>query len=152
MADVFGKLERSAIMRKVLSRNTKPELVVKTMLRHLKIGFRHQPKIAGNPDFIVPHARLAIFVNGCFWHGHAECKHAALPSSNVDYWRRKTERNRRRDRQNTSALRNNGWRTAVIWECRLCRPESVYRRLASLVRISTKQEKSDGGRFLRSKK
>jgi DNA mismatch endonuclease (patch repair protein) len=88
--------------------------------------------LPGRPDFVLKGFRLAIFVHGCFWHNHNSCKSAALPTSNVEYWVKKIEGNRRRDRRVLDALRKEGWRTAVIWECKLRNLDSVASRLLKL--------------------
>lgn len=131
--DTFTKAERSRIMRAVHSSGTTPENKCETLLRTLRLKFsKHAPDLAGRPDFILRGSRLAIFVHGCFWHAHKGCKHAALPSSNVEYWVKKIDRNRRRDRRVRDQLRNIGWRTTVIWECRLRNTASVASRLLKL--------------------
>jgi DNA mismatch endonuclease (patch repair protein) len=131
--DTFTKTERSQIMRAVHSTGTTAENKCESVLRTLKLKFsQHPPDLPGRPDFILGDFRLAIFVHGCFWHAHEGCKHASLPTSNVTYWVQKIGRNRRRDRRVREELRKAGWRTAVIWECRLRRPDSVASRLLKL--------------------
>jgi DNA mismatch endonuclease, patch repair protein len=131
--DTFTKAERSRIMRAVHSSGTAPEKKCETMLRALKLKFsQHPPDLAGRPDFILRDSRLAIFVHGCFWHAHKGCKNSDLPSSNLEYWEKKIDRNRRRDRRVRDQLRKIGWRTAVIWECRLRNTASVASRLLKL--------------------
>ena len=121
--DTFTKAERSRIMRAVHSTGTTAENKCEAVLRSLKLKFsQHPPDLAGRPDFILKDFRLAIFVHGCFWHAHKGCKHAVLPTSNVTYWVPKIGRNQRRDRRVRDELRKAGWRTAVIWECRLLIP------------------------------
>jgi DNA mismatch endonuclease, patch repair protein len=131
--DTFTTTERSRIMRAVRSTGTTPEKKCEALLRTLKLKFSQHPSdLAGRPDFILKDSRLAIFVNGCFWHAHRDCKNSALPTSNVEYWVKKIDRNRRRDRRVCDVLRKEGWRTAVIWECKLRHPDSVARRLLKL--------------------
>jgi DNA mismatch endonuclease (patch repair protein) len=131
--DTFTTAERSQIMRAVHSTGTTAENKCESVLRTLKLRFsQHPPDLAGRPDFVLKDYRLAIFVHGCFWHAHKGCKHAILPTSNVTYWVQKIGRNRRRDRRVRDELRKAGWRTAVIWECRLRRPDSVASRLLKL--------------------
>ncbi len=120
-------------MRAVHSTGTTPENKCEALLRTLKLKFsQHPSNLAGRPDFIHRGSRLAIFVHGCFWHAHKGCKHAALPISNVTYWVQKIGRNRRRDRRVRDELRKAGWRTAVIWECKLRDTASVASRLLKL--------------------
>jgi len=131
--DTFTRSERSRIMRAVRSTGTEPENKCEALLRTLKLKFsQHPPNLAGRPDFVLRKYRLAIFVHGCFWHAHRECQHSALPTSNTEYWAKKIAGNRRRDRRVRDELRKDGWRTAVIWECRLRKPNSVARRLLRL--------------------
>ena len=131
--DTFTKADRSRIMRAVPSIGTTAENKCESLLRTLKLKFsKHSPDLVGRPDFILKGFRLAIFVHGCFWHAHEGCKNSTLPTSNVAYWVQKIDSNRRRDRRVRDKLRNTGWRTVVIWECRLRRPDSVASRLLKL--------------------
>jgi DNA mismatch endonuclease (patch repair protein) len=133
MTDTFTKAQRSNIMRAVHSTGTVAEQRCEVLLRSLKLRYRpHAADLPGRPDFVLTASRLALFVHGCFWHAHNGCKNAGLPSSNIDYWSRKIDRNRKRDRRVRDALRQSGWRTAVIWECKLRDVESVARRLLKL--------------------
>lgn len=133
MSDTFTKAQRSQIMRSVHSIGTGAEKKCQALLHSLRLRFTQHPSdLTGKPDFVVKNCRLAIFVHGCFWHAHKGCKQATLPTSNVDYWSRKIDGNRRRDRRVRDALRKAGWRTAVIWECKLRNPESVSNRLLQL--------------------
>ncbi len=119
MADVFSKEKRSWIMRQVKGRNTKPELVVRRWLHAHGYRFRlHRKDLPGKPDIVLPKHRTVVFVHGCFWHGHPGCKHAALPTSNREYWETKIGRNIDRDKRNRRELRKAGWRVVTIWECR----------------------------------
>jgi DNA mismatch endonuclease (patch repair protein) len=131
--DTFTRAERSRIMRAVRSTGTTAENKCEVLLRTLKLRFsQHPADLPGRPDFVLKGFRLAIFVHGCFWHNHNSCKSAALPTSNVEYWVKKIEGNRRRDRRVLDALRKEGWRTAVIWECKLRNLDSVASRLLKL--------------------
>lgn len=133
MVDTFTPSKRSRIMRAVHSTGTTPEKTCESLLRSLKLKFsQHPADLMGRPDFVLTKHRLAIFVHGCFWHAHAGCKNSVLPTSNVDYWIRKIDKNRRRDRRVCNELRKAGWRTAVIWECRLRNLDSVASRLLKL--------------------
>jgi DNA mismatch endonuclease (patch repair protein) len=92
------------------------------------------------PDFVLRDCHLALFVHGCFWHSHKGCQNAELPSSNVAYWTKKIDRNRRRDRRVREELRKAGWRTAVLWECKLRDTESVARRLLKLSKLGLRRK------------
>lgn len=141
MSDIFTKAQRSQIMRAVRSTGTTAEVKCECLLRSLKLSYRRQVRgLAGQPDFVLKTSRLAVFVHGCFWHAHRGCKNAALPTSNVEYWSRKIDGNRRRDRRVRDALRKAGFRTAVIWECKLKNAESVASRLCTLANSSRTRE------------
>ena len=113
-------MDRSATMRAVKSRDTAPERAVRRIARAFAPGYRlNRAGLPGKPDLVYGKRRLAIFVHGCFWHGH-DCKRGARePSDNDAYWRAKIAGNRARDAKNLAALRGLGWRTLVIHECAL---------------------------------
>ncbi|MBX7058339.1 MAG: DNA mismatch endonuclease Vsr [Leptospirales bacterium] len=135
MSDVFDKLQRSAVMRSVASRDTAPERRVVAALHQMGHRFaQHDAQLPGIPDLVLRRRRLAIFVHGCFWHGHDGCKHARRPTSNRSYWDRKLDGNLRRDRSRRRQLNRLGWRTAVIWECQTRDVPSLQRRLQSILR------------------
>ncbi len=111
---------RSATMRAVKSRDTTPELKVRALLRRFAPHYRLQRKeLPGNPDIAYISKRKAIFVHGCFWHGHDCARGARAPKANADYWRGKIDRNRTRDAANLEKLSARGWRALVVWECEL---------------------------------
>ena len=111
---------RSATMRAVKSRDTGPERAVRAMLRELAPGYRlHRADLPGKPDIAYGKRKLAIFVHGCFWHGHDCARGARAPKANAEYWREKIARNRARDARNLADLAALGWRTLVIHECAL---------------------------------
>ncbi len=111
---------RSVIMAKVPSRDTRPELQVRRLLHRAGYRFRlHRSDLPGSPDIVLPKHRLAVFVNGCFWHGHERCSKARLPRTRTTYWRRKISTNRRRDRRVLQELDQLGWTTTVIWQCEI---------------------------------
>jgi DNA mismatch endonuclease, patch repair protein len=142
MTDTFTKTQRSNIMRAVHSTGTSAERKCEVLLRSLKLRYRrHADDLPGRPDFALTAPRVALFVHGCFWHAHRGCKNAALPSSNVDYWSRKIDRNRKRDRRVQDALRKAGWRTAIIWECKLRDVESVASRRLKLTASNRSRKK-----------
>jgi DNA mismatch endonuclease, patch repair protein len=109
---------RSAIMRAVKSQSTNPELAVRDQLRPFGLRMRfNAPYLPGKPDIAIHSVMLAIFVNGCFWHGHGCKRGARTPKTNAKYWTAKIARNRARDRRNAALLREKGWRVLTIWEC-----------------------------------
>lgn len=105
-------------MSGIRGKNTKPEMIVRRAIFAAGFRFRlHCKYLPGIPDIVLPGRKLAVFVHGCFWHMHAGCKYAKLPSSRQDFWREKLGRNVERDRENVDALIGLGWRVLVVWEC-----------------------------------
>ncbi len=131
MPDVFTKKKRSQVMAAIRSRGNKAtELRLVSILRAARItGWRRHQPLPGRPDFIFPRQRVAIFVDGCFWHG---CRwHCRMPQGNREYWQRKIARNSDRDRRTTRLLRSRGWRVIRIWGHALASPETVAARISS---------------------
>jgi DNA mismatch endonuclease (patch repair protein) len=129
-------------MRAVKAKGTGAEKRCEALLRALGIRFQSNVwNLPGRPDFLCRGANIAIFVHGCFWHGHEGCKHAAQPASNTEYWQEKIARNKRRDERVRKELRGRGYRTAVVWECKLRNSESVSRRLLRLVNSPPRRKK-----------
>lgn len=124
------------------SRNTMPELRVRRLLREASFpGYRlHWKKAPGRPDIAYPGRRIAIFVNGCYWHRCPRC-YPVLPKSNPDFWSQKFDENQERDRRNTAALLEMGWEVFVVWECQL--RESPRQALAPVLTRLARHEASD---------
>lgn len=119
MTDIFTKERRSEIMASVRNRNTEPERHVRSEI--FRAGFRfslRRRNLPGSPDVVLPKYRIAVFVHGCFWHGH-DCNRGKRPSSNVEFWNRKIDRNVRRDEDAAARLRATGWAVFVVWTCRV---------------------------------
>ncbi len=134
MADVFSKRQRSRVMAAVRSTgNRATELRLISILRaHRIAGWRRRRPLPGKPDFVFPRDRLAVFVDGCFWHG---CRwHCRMPASHRAYWEAKIARNKTRDRATTTRLRGRGWRVLRIWEHSLVSPDAVAARIRELLR------------------
>ena len=128
--DVFTPEKRSAVMRRVKGRDTTPELKVRRLLRDLGLGYRLGGcGLPGRPDVVMKGRRLAVFVHGCFWHGHYCRRGARQPKANAAYWSAKIGRNRERDARNLQALTDAGWRVETVWECELADPAAVADRL-----------------------
>ncbi|MBW6486714.1 MAG: DNA mismatch endonuclease Vsr [Syntrophobacterales bacterium] len=130
MTDIVSKKQRSKLMSKVRSRDTKPEWILRCGLHRL--GFRYRIKnslLPGCPDLVFPKFHVVLFVHGCYWHRHPGCKDASMPKSNVDFWEKKFTENVERDRRIIRQLEILGWRILVVWECELTRKalETVYR-------------------------
>lgn len=133
MADTVSKQERSRIMRSVRGRgNASTELKVVRLFRENGIkGWRRHLPLPGRPDFAFPKARVAVFVDGCFWHGCPA--HLRMPASNVDYWRGKVARNMERDARVTKELKAKGWRVLRMWEHEIKNPERALLVLSRLI-------------------
>jgi DNA mismatch endonuclease (patch repair protein) len=134
MTDVFDPAKRSAVMRRVKGRNTTPELTVRRALTRLGARYRlHRKDLPGSPDVVMPGRRLALFVHGCFWHGHDCARGARTPKQNRDYWLGKVGRNRARDAASREALEAMGWRVETLWECELKDAAALEARLKALL-------------------
>lgn len=117
--DIFDKSKRSQLMAKVKQKNTAPEIIVRKFL--FSKGFRYHinvKSLSGTPDIVLSKYKTVIFVHGCFWHGHT-CRAGHLPSSNLDYWVTKIEKNIERDNRKINELEKLGWNVVVIWQCEI---------------------------------
>lgn len=120
-------------MQRVKGKDTKPEKIVRSLLHSLGYRFRlHRKDLPGTPDIVFPSRRLALFVHGCFWHGHL-CRIGQLPKSRLDYWQPKIEANSDRDRRKQAALTAAGWRVAVVWQCELTNRDALADWLRGLL-------------------
>ncbi len=120
MADVHDPATRSYNMSQIKGKNTKPEVLVRKFLFAQGFRFRlHDKKLPGKPDIVLPKYKTVIFVNGCFWHGHQECKYFVLPKTNTEFWNAKITGNVKKDILNQVKLVEMGWRVIVVWECEL---------------------------------
>lgn len=120
MSDTLSKEKRSWNMSRIVSKNTKPELIVRSLLHKMGYRFRlHSNKIPGKPDIILSKYHTVIFVHGCFWHQHKNCKDGKIPKSNTVYWIEKLNKNIQRDKENIKAIKRMGWKFLVVWECQL---------------------------------
>ncbi len=134
MTDVFSSEKRSSVMRRVNSTDTSPELKVRRLLRRMGVGYRlHRRDLPGKPDIVMAGRRLAIFVHGCFWHGHDCARGSRVPKANRDYWEAKVGRNRARDVEHRAALEAKGWRVLTLWECDLKDDAALEARLRAEV-------------------
>jgi DNA mismatch endonuclease (patch repair protein) len=120
MTDVFTPEKRSAVMRRVKSTDTAPEMTVRKALRKLGVGYRlHRADLPGKPDIAMPGRKLVLNIHGCFWHGHDCARGARMPKANRPYWEAKIARNRARDAEHRTAIEAMGWRAVTLWECEL---------------------------------
>jgi DNA mismatch endonuclease (patch repair protein) len=119
---------RSRIMRAVKGKDTKPEWLVRSLLHAAGFRYRlHVKNLPGKPDLVFPSRRKVVFVHGCFWHGHDCARGDRQPKTNADYWLAKIARNKARDAQHLAALRADGWKPHVVWECEIKRPGLLAR-------------------------
>lgn len=119
MTDIYTRTQRSEIMSKISGKETKPEIRVRKYL--FALGFRYRKNVSslpGKPDIVLPKYKTAIFINGCFWHGHT-CKAGKLPATRTEFWESKIAANKERDSKNHNLLQNMGWQVLVIWQCQL---------------------------------
>jgi DNA mismatch endonuclease, patch repair protein len=129
MTDVFSKEMRSWIMSRISGRNTKPEIAVRSVIHRLGYRFRlHRTDLPGKPDIVMPRLKKAVFVNGCFWHGH-RCLRGRRPTSNKRFWNKKLDLNKQRDAKFNRQLRGLGWKILVVWECELKNADKLINRL-----------------------
>ena len=130
--DILTSQQRYKTMASIHSKNTKPEILVRKYLWHE--GFRYRlnyPRLPGHPDLVLRKYRTCVFINGCFWHGHDNCKYFHLPKTNIDHWSKKIERNKERDREEQRQLAKMGWHCITVWECEL-KPKVREETLKSL--------------------
>lgn len=138
MADTRTKEQRRRIMKSVRTRNTGPELVVRRLLHRLGFRFRlHRRDLPGSPDIVLARWKTAVFVHGCYWHGH-DCAKGRLPKSRLDYWGPKIEANRQRDRDVEQRLRELGWNVVTIWQCETKIERTIAERLKREI-VGTRQ-------------
>ena len=134
MSDIVDSKRRSAMMARVRGRDTAPELAVRRIAHRMGLRFRlHRKDLPGRPDLVFPKHRLAVFVHGCFWHRHKDCRHASTPKTRVAFWDGKFAANVARDARQEAALTRIGWRVLVIWQCETKDEAGVERRLAASV-------------------
>lgn len=120
MADVHSKEVRSHNMSKVKSKDTKPELLVRKFLFANGLRYRlYDKKLPGKPDIVLSKYKTVIFIHGCFWHGHENCKYAVMPKTRTEFWTTKIEGNKQRDKNNIEQLRNKGWNVLIVYGCEL---------------------------------
>jgi DNA mismatch endonuclease (patch repair protein) len=135
MGDKLSPERRSENMRRIKSKDMKPELLVRRLVHGMGYRYRlHRKDMPGKPDLVFGPRRKVIFVHGCFWHQHASCREGRVPSSNESYWQPKLARNAQRDAENLANLEGSGWRTLVIWECEMEDAAALRRRLRAFLR------------------
>jgi DNA mismatch endonuclease (patch repair protein) len=129
MADVHNQATRSYNMSRIKNKNTRPEMLVRKFL--FAHGFRYRlndKKLPGKPDIVLPKYKTVIFVNGCFWHGHENCRYFKLPATRTEWWREKIEGNVKNDIIKKEQLQEAGYKVLIIWECEL-KEDNTYNQL-----------------------
>lgn len=130
--DRLTKKRRSWNMSRIRSRDTKPELIVRSLLHRMGYRFRlHRKDLPGKPDIVLPKYRTVVFVHGCFWHRHKGCKYAYTPKSRIDFWQEKFHENIERDKKRQIELKRLGWKIIVIWECEIHDGQKLRGELAA---------------------
>lgn len=139
MADVHSKETRSFNMSRIRGIDTKPEILVRKYLFSKGLRFRtHVKNLPGKPDIVLRKYKTAIFVHGCFWHGHENCKYFVVPKTKTDWWLEKIRVNSRNDTKNSCLLKDQGWKIITIWECELkkIKQASTLENIYNLIRFN----------------
>ncbi len=128
--DILSKEKRSQNMAKIKSKNTLPELLTRKALTSLNQKYRlHSAKLPGKPDIVIAKRKIAIFINGCFWHQHKDCKRQSMPKSNEEYWNKKLEGNVKKQKYDVKSLKRMGWKSIIIWECQTKNKDKLIKQL-----------------------
>lgn len=134
MVDHLTKEMRSWNMARIRSKDTKPEMIVRSLLHRAGYRFRlHSKDLPGKPDIVLPKYATVIFVHGCFWHRHKGCNRCTTPSTNSDYWFAKFKRNISNDKQHRKELKQMGWKPIIVWECEIKNIDKLARKLKLLL-------------------
>ena len=121
-------------MSQIGGKDTKPELIVRSLVHRLGYRFRlHRSDLPGKPDIVLPRHDKVIFVHGCFWHRHPRCRYTTTPRTRAAFWKAKFEQNKKRDRRATRELRKLGWDVLVVWECQTKDPDRLLDKLQSFL-------------------
>ena len=136
MADPLTPERRSENMRRITSKDTKPEMTVRRLVHAMGFRYRlHAKDLPGKPDLVLRKQKKVIFVHGCFWHQHADCREGRMPGSRPEYWIPKLTRNQERDAAHTDVLAGMGWRQLVVWECEVKDVRLLEERLRAFLEI-----------------
>lgn len=132
--DVFSREKRSHIMSRVSGKNTKPELIVRSLLHSMGYRFRlHRSDLPGKPDITLPKFKKVVFVHGCFWHGHKDCRRSKRPTTNKKFWNEKLNKNIERDKVNIKSIKDLGWDSLVVWSCEVSDINQLENKLVSFI-------------------
>jgi len=130
MIDTLSKEERSERMAKIRSRDTKPELQVRKIIHGMGYRYRlHRRDLPGTPDIVFPSRKKVVFIHGCFWHRHTNCKIGHIPKTKQEFWIHKLEENAKRDQINIKKLKSLGWESLVIWECQIKHTDQIIEKI-----------------------
>ena len=132
--DNLTKKQRKKCMTKITSKNTKPELLVRKALTEKGIRYRlHVKKLPGKPDIVISRLKTVIFINGCFWHQHKNCKYSVMPKTNKSYWTPKLKRNMQKQKDDIKQLKKEGWKVNIFWECQLKSNKLVNQKVSRIL-------------------
>ena len=137
MADVHNSKTRSFNMSRIKAKDTQPEWLVRKFL-HTN-GFRyslHKKTLPGKPDIVLPKYKTIIFIHGCFWHGHGNCKYFVVPKTRTEWWVKKINTNKANDAKAVKALKKEGWKVIIVWECKL-KPAAIEKTLSAVLQKLT---------------
>jgi len=134
MVDVLTKKQRSFNMSQIRDKNTKPEIIIRSVIHRMGFRFRlHDKNLPGKPDIVLPRHKKVIFVHGCFWHLH-NCRYGRVkPATNAKFWQTKRLSNKTRDKKTLAQLKKLGWQVLIIWECQLRNPTQISHKLQSFL-------------------
>ena len=136
MTDVHTKKQRSKNMAAIRSKNTKPEITVRKTMYKMGLRYRlHRKDLPGKPDIVLGPVKLALFVNGCFWHRHVNCKYAYNPKTRKNFWNKKFTDTIKRDIKNNIELEKLGWKSVVIWECETQDQDSLRDQILKIIKL-----------------
>ena len=128
--------QRSRNMSAIKSKNTKPEIAVRKLLHSMGYRFRlHRKDLPGSPDIVLPKYKTVIFVHGCFWHRHQNCKYASNPKTRREFWEKKFKENIERDKKTQEKLKNLGWKTKIVWECEIKKQDKLIKKLEDFLNL-----------------
>lgn len=145
--DTLSSLDRSKNMRAIKGRDTGPELIVRRLLHAMGYRFRlHRRDLPGSPDVVLPRHRVAVLIHGCFWHRHSCSRGRSKPRTRRAFWRTKFAGNEVRDRRSLRALRREGWRVIVVWECQTGEVDRLRERLARFLQVGDLTERESSKR------
>jgi len=140
MTDVLTPAQRSFNMSRIRNRDTRPEMIVRSIVHGMGFRYRlHKKDLPGKPDLVLVRHRKIIDVHGCFFHMH-DCRYGKVtPATNAEFWQAKRQSNLNRDRRNIEALKKAGWQVLIVWECQTKNPDSLQKVLTDFLRLSNKQ-------------